>query len=285
MSKIDLFDEVVEKRNELAATIAANLSPELNTVVPVSAGIWQVVCRLKGEPSRMQWIKDALANIPEERLWRMLLNDRAFLREYPDCPVPVDVRQGMLDGIPWRVFVLVAREVRAKTVEDAVKALEELSDFVELRRLLQSHFFRRGQLLRCFRIVSDLYAMLGEIRRSTLHEHRQTIKRTQKDLIEFTDFIIEHPRGKSDTANKLRRFLSDHVSKDNADELEKAVEGVIAKVEDIRGELENVNREFQGLKLLEDAPVDAFTQEELLELRELFGLYARTRQMQPDEAR
>ncbi len=285
MSRIDLLDDVMLQRHELANAIAVKLATELNTVVPVSAGLWRALGVLKVDPPRLNAMKEAFCSIPEDRFTRMLASDRAFLREYPDCAVPVETRQSFMADMPWRVFVIVARELRTKPVPDAVAILEEMSGFVELRRLLQNHFFRRGQLLRCFRILSDLHAILGDIRRSALYEYKQRIKSTRQDLLDFTDFIVEHPRGTSDVANRLRRFLSDSLPKDNTAELDQASTAILAKVEQVSSELESVNQQFCGLQMLEGAVPGLFTDTELVELRMLFGMYARCQDVEPSETR
>ena len=182
-------------------------------------------------------------------------------------------------------ITVVARELRAKSVPDAVAILEEMSGFVELRRLLQNHFFRRGQLLRCFRILSDLHAILGDLRRSALHEYKQRIKSTRQDLLDYTDFIVDHPRGTSDVANRLRRFLSDSLPKDNTAKLDQASSVILAKVEEVRSELESVNQQFSGLQMLEGAAPGLFAVAELVELRMLFGMYATCQGAEPSETR
>jgi hypothetical protein len=153
-------------------------------------------------------------------------------------------------------------------------ALQTISGFEDLRRLLTHHFFRRGQLLRCFRILSELYSILDGVRRSALHEYKQQLKRKHQELLAFTDFVVSHPMGKSDVANRLRRFLADNMPPDNAADLERVLSAALAQVEEARSNLESVNQQFLGLQLLEEAEVGVFTSEELKELRELFGMYA-----------
>jgi hypothetical protein len=283
MSKIDGSDQVLEKRHELAKSIADKLSAELNTVVPVSAALWRATALFKEDGQRLRNLQSLLRSISATRLDHMLTSDRAFLREYGDCPIPVAERKACLAGIPWRVFVLFACALYEHPVEHVVPHMESLSGFIELRQLLEHHFFRRGRLLRCFRILSDLHAMLDEIKRSVLYEYKQRVQRQQKDLLEFTDFIIEHPRAKSDTANRLRRFLSEHQPQDNTEVLDAGITELLSKVEDVQAELEIVNRQFQGLQWLDQMPAGTLSDEELQELRELFGLYA-SAGMQEDPA-
>ena len=284
VAKIDLLDDVMANRAELAKSIADKLKNELNVVVPVSAALWRAVACMRAARARWEEIQAAFRTIPEERFGRMLASDKMFLRDYPDCPVPADKRKAYLDDLPWRVFVLVARAIRRQSIDEAMLSLEEISGFAELRKLLQQHFFQRGRLLRYFRIMHEMTRMLGEIHRAALHDYRQDIKRRQKDLIEFTDFIAAHPQGKSDVANRLRRFLNDQVRPDESAALEKALLSLKAQAEDILAELEIVNRQFQGLQWLEDAPDDLFSFDEQQELRELFGMYARSAELTSTEA-
>lgn len=274
MSKIDETDDVLNARHDLAKSIADKLKKELNTVVPVSAALWKSVCELKKKPERMGRIKEALAGIPKARLDRMLKNDAAFLREYDDCPVSVHDRKEIMAGMPWRVFVLIARAIYEHDPDVAVRELEELSGFAPLRRLIDDHFFKRSRLLRCYRILSDLHKVLEEIKRNRLAEYKKSIKTAKAELLEFTDFIITHPQGKSETAHRLRRYLERHVPDDEGETLKADRDQLADALEAVRDELEVVNRQFMGLQLLDQADADQFTNEELGELRELFGLYA-----------
>ena len=275
VAKIDLLDDVMTHRDALAKSIAEKLTDELNAVVPVSAALWRAVDIMRSSCSRWETIQTELRSIPEERFDRMLASDKMFLRDYPDCPVPAETRKGFIDHMPWRVFVLVARALRKQPLVEAMKSLEDTSGFAELRTLLKQHFFQRGRLLRYFRILQEMNRMLGDIQRSSLHEYRQGIKRHQKDLIEFTDFITSHPQGKSEVANRMRRFLNDHVLPDESVAFEKSLSILKMQAEETLSELESVNRQFQGLQWLEDAPAGLFTMDEQQELRELFGMYAR----------
>ena len=284
VAKIDLLDDVMANRATLAKSIADKLTNELNVVVPVSAALWRAVACMRATKPRWEEIREKLRSIPEERLGRMLASDKMFLRDYPDCPVPAEERKAYLVDLPWRVFVLIARAIRSQPIDEAIVSLEETSGFAELRKLLQQHFFQRGRLLRYFRIMHEMSRMLGELHRSALHEYRQDIKRHQKDLIEYTDFIATHPQGKSDVANRLRRFLNEQVRPDDSAALEKVIHSLKSQAEDILAELEMVNRQFQGLQWLEDAPDGLFSSDEQRELRELFGMYARRSELISSEA-
>ena len=274
MSKVDIQDDILAQRVPLALSIGQKLSKELNTVVPVSAALWIALKKLHRHPGRQEAMKVALGKIPDSRLERMLKDERLFMREYDDCPVPVDERKAISDGMPWRVFVIIARELRQHPVADAIKRLEDISGFVELRRLVHDHFFKRSRLLRCYRILSDLEKLLEEIRRLRLYEYGRSVDKAKKDLVEFTDFIIAHPQAKSDVANRLRRHLEEHVPEDHRDKLTSDAEVLWGKLEEVRDELELVNRQFLGLQLLEEAGDGMFTDEEETELKGLFGMYA-----------
>ncbi len=274
MSKIDETDEVLNERHGLAKSVADKLKDELNTVVPVSAALWRTMTALKKMPGRLERIKETVSVIPKERFDRMLRNDAAFLREYDDCPVPVDDRREIMAGMPWRVFVLIARALYEHDLKVAVQDLEELSGFAPLRRLIEDHFFKRSRLLRCYRILTDLKKMLEEIKWNRLAEYKKSIKAAKTELLEFTDFIISHPQGKSETAHRLRRYLERHVPEDEGETLKADRDQLADALESVMDELEVVNRQFMGLQLLEQADANQFTDEEIDELRELFGLYA-----------
>ena len=282
MSKVDVQDDIVEQRQELAASVASKLDKELNTVVPVSAALWQMVRKLEADESRLRDIQDTIRRIPESRFQRMLRDERAFLRDYDDCPVSVEKRKALIEKMPWRVWVLLARALFAQEHDAAIAELKAISGFEELHRLIHDHFFKRSRLLRCFRIINDLAVIVDEIQRTRLYDYRRDIQKAKKELIEFTDFIIAHPEGKSDTANRLRRYLEAHVPEDRAAELEEGTEEVADKLEEVRDQLGSINRQFHGLQLLEQAADDVFTPEEVAELQALFGLYAQESSQRDD---
>jgi hypothetical protein len=93
-------------------------------------------------------------------------------------------------------------------------------------------------------------------------------------LIEFTDFVIAHPAARSETANRLRRYLERHIPADEADKLEERAGKVADQLEELRDQLDVINRQFLGLQSIEQACTDVFTADEISELQELFGLYA-----------
>jgi hypothetical protein len=284
MSKIDIQDEIIEQRRELAAAVADKLNKEINTVVPVSAALWIALESFKKQPDRLTHFKDTLAQIPEKRFRRLLNSDRAYLREYEDCPVSVEQRQALMEGLDWRVFVLLARTLYDHEPDEALRVLEDVSGFKVLRRLIEDHFFKRSKLLRCFRIVSELQGIIDEIQRTRLFTYRRELARMKVELLEFTDFIIAHPEGKSDVANRLRLYLERNVPDDESIKLEVRATALGDQLDEVLIQLEAVNQQFDGLRMLEQAGSAAFSKVEIDELQDLFGLYASARNKSADES-
>src|SRR5262249_32092111 len=106
MAKIDLQPEVLARRHELAAKVAAQLQSGLNTVVPVSAGIRRALDGLlKDRAAGLMHFIAALRRIPPARLAKFLDNEELYRTLEPDdCPVTAAERERLLGDLPWTVF-------------------------------------------------------------------------------------------------------------------------------------------------------------------------------------
>jgi hypothetical protein len=268
LGQADIQDEILEQRHALAARAADQLSGHLNTVVPVSAALCLALQR--HSPEELAVWQEELRQIPEPRFQRMLGTDRAFLREYPDCPIPTERRRELLSGTSWRVFVVLARELYRRPLAEAITELELLAGFTDLRQLLRDHFFERGQLLRCHRVLDDVYRLLKSIERKALrHLQRQETSNAEKRHA-FLQFINSHPESTRPVAAELRAFLETQLPSRTADHLESELTRLLLHVEEAQQELAEVNESFHGLRLLDAAP-DEFSAAESTELRHLFG--------------
>jgi len=275
MAKIDIHPEIVEKREQLAAKVAAQLRHSLNTVIPVSAGIRRALDRLLENDSQgLESLAKALKRIPQARLQLMLDGYDLFRMDVPDCPVPVEERQRLLDDLDtdWMIFSTIARTVASVDLDTAVRQLDEIAGFDRLRKVLEQHFLKRGQFLRCYRIATDARSILNAIKYRHLPERHTRDVASKVQLERFLKFI-SNANGDTDVARELGAFVQRQLAG------QAGMEGTIGQIEqidrDLSGvfhKLEEYNEDFKALQLIEEHR-DAFEPAELDELRPLLGSY------------
>lgn len=283
MSKIELHPAVLAERHELSRDIANQLRNELNTVVPVGAGVHRALDGLLAdERAGLRQLIDALRRIPPERLDRILKSDERFLeREYEDCPVSAAERRTLFEKLPedvrrWPIFVTIVRAVADPGVEfDVHKAqasLEKISNFEVLKEILKKHFIERGHILRCFRIVDDARRVLNEIKFTYLPQRRRGVHQERERLDRFVT-LIRQAGGDPATIRELEEFVYRHMDEKGwVKELEKLHQDLDKEIGKLHRELEQYNADFEALQMLEGSE-HGFSGEELNELRPLLGLY------------
>jgi hypothetical protein len=276
MAKIDLQAEILARRSELATKIARQLQANLNTVVPVSAGLRRALDHLLAD-NRKQLVTllTSLRRIAVPRLQKMLDSEELYLElESDDCPVTPTERRQLLSDMPWSVFTTIARIAIDPSLSGAavVTRLDELSGFGPLKEILQRHFFQRGRFLRCFRILNDARKILNAVRFQHLPEFR---KHDRADLARRERFVqfIRSSRGDPSVARELEEFVSLQCgTARRAERLEVIVKELDRQFSQLYHDLEEYNADFQAMEQLEKYE-SLFTAEERDELKSLFGLY------------
>jgi hypothetical protein len=282
MAKIDLMPQVLAEREHLATRIADQLRGALNTVVPVSAGIQRCLDRLVADEGRgLDTLVERLERIPTASLVMMLESDDLFLSEefFRDCPVSLSERKEMLGDMPWGVFTAVARVAAdgALSTEGIVERLREIAGFGPLKRVLERRFFERGQVLRCHRIVREARSLLDEIRYRQLPRLRDEDYREHQRFERYLAFVRGAP-GPADVQRELDEYLSvtQTHSGHRAERAELAIRELDRDFGDILHAVEMDNLDIQALQTLDDSE-KCFSQDELNELRPVFGLYGMDR--------
>lgn len=273
LAKIDLNPDIIARRTELAGHIVKQLQGSLNVVVPVSAGLRRALdALLTQDRAGLHQLRAAFSKISPATLNLMLATDMLYLQpDLPDCPIPVAERQALLGTMPWTVFTTIARLTADSTLsdEDVITRLEEIAGFAALRDALERRFLKRGQFLRCYRVVNDARRVLETIRFEHLPNLRKQRRVDEAKLARFEAFL-QSASGDPAVARELGEFVRDQLTRDaNLEALLDELEFEFAR---LFHELETYNADYEALQQLEDAASE-FTAPELDELRPLLGLY------------
>lgn len=274
MAKIDLQPEVLDRCRELSAKAAEKLKDNLNTVVPVSAGIRRALDHLQGNGNKaLIRLMTMLRQIPPLRLEKLLSSDELYEMDFDDCPVTVPERQELRGDMPWTVFATIARLAANTNLngQAIVQQLDELAGFGPLKVVLERHFFKRAHFLRSYRILSDARRILNEIRYT---HHPAFLKRDREDKAKRDRFLSFIHSAGSDTAvaRELAEFVSLQLSPHRADRLEAIRQELDRNLSRLFHEMEEYSADFEALEKL-DQHASLFSREEQEELRRLFGQY------------
>jgi hypothetical protein len=281
MAKVDMSDEIIRQRDELAASIAQKMQHELNTVVPVSAGIWRALDELRNN-NKLEWMQQKLKSLPEEGFAYLMQSEKHYLstssifdKIFSTSKIPaisVDERRALKADLPWRVFVVISNYLYKNPYEEAVSKLTEISGVNRVMEIIQKHFFNRGKLLRCYRISNELRAILNDMERNRLYELGKEV-RSRK---EFEEFILSHPmaRNNNTTAQKLLSFMKSYLkTEQEMNQISvQIIDELIPGVENLQLKLQKTDDQFRALQLIEQN-IQLFSQEEQDELFALFGMY------------
>ncbi len=112
--------------------LSERLKDSLNTVVPVSAGIYRALRQLRANHSaELIRLMTTLRRVPAKRLPKLLDDYQLYVCEYEDCPVTVEERERVLGTMDWGVFTTAARLAAdpAMSEQAIVERLEELAGF------------------------------------------------------------------------------------------------------------------------------------------------------------
>jgi hypothetical protein len=267
IAKVDLSDDLIQQRGVLAAHVANQLDRQLNTVVPVSAGLSRALDRTADDA--LVALTVGLRRIPADWCDFLLRDEELFLDyENPEIPLSPADRSALRESVPgdWRVFATIATESRRQSSVTALRAaLEDVAGFGELRRLLRDHFLARSTLLRCYRILVDAHRLLRSLRYELLLPRQRQVAAETKRLMAFQ-------RSLDARHADLREYLSERIAEVNGSvPSDTAWAGVEEQLERLMRRLEEDNADFTALQALENARTD-FTDAEAAELRALFGM-------------
>jgi hypothetical protein len=262
------------RREALAAKVAGQLKDSLNTVVPVSAGLHRALERLLDNGGAgLRRLMDALRRVPAGRLEKLLNSDELYRKyEFDDCPLSTDERRALMGPLDWAVFTTIARLAANPALDrNAIAAeVERIAGFAPLNEVLESHFLKRSEFLRCYRIVGDVRRAIGAIR----YQHLPALRQRERDEAARRERFLAFIRG-APGDREVARELAEWVEKTavaHAAPVKEAVEAVDRDLGRVFHTLEEYNADFEALQALEKH-AGLFAGEELDELHGLLGLY------------
>lgn len=282
LSKIDIDEQLLVNRKSQAESVAATLRDELYTVIPVSAGLYDVIEEHQNNFAQLQeWLKQ----IPPAAFNFFMRSDRDYLTDnkvYLDAiykgvpmePPPVPVREQMKNGIQWSLFRTIAKTLyESDNVLAAITQLKDIANIDAVRKTVNKCFFDRSKILRCNSVLLSLQVMALNVHRTVFAEMR----RNRADYDAWMSIInLGEQVGARDAAVGLRRFISDNLpTTDKIDLLEKEFYNqTILPIENLLLELHEVDGSFQVLALLRSRR-NMWPETDYSELCNLFGLYGK----------
>ena len=272
ISKVDRSANILKNRWNFASDIQAKF-PELNTVLPVSALLEKTVKTLESK-GELDSLKRWLHQIPKDML-EELLEERAFFDDDETlavCPFTPAQRRAKRSGIQWTVFQLIARTLISNDRAEALSRLNELAGFDNLRKVLETHFFERAQLLKCTHIISQIHHELMQIHLYKLHVKKKEVMMRKAKIKKFNTLM--NSLGANYKMPKEMVELIENAKKNDFNEqaIKSKIFNALNHVEHVLEELAACNDDFAALQLINDNHCD-FKEEELTELTNLFGQY------------
>ena len=275
MAKIDLYPDAMNRRAELAAKIAGQLKVSVNTVVPVSAGLRRALDRLlEDNGAGLRRLMEAMRRIPPARLEKFLNNEEFFLDlDASDYPIPNEEREALLGNMPWTVFTTIARAAAdpASDIDAVTQQVNNLAGFDRLKEVLERHFFKRSQILRCHRILNDAGQVLKTIKFKHLPDLRKRDREDRARQGRFLNFIRQTPHSDPKVAKELEELVQEHLA-ERAERIEALLEQLERDFGSISYQLNQYSTDFEALHQVLDHR-DSFSHDELDELQALLGLY------------
>lgn len=274
MTKIDMeegtTDEDWKRRCEKYSSMLRN---QLNTILPVSAGVYHAVKKLC-KTERINQIQKQIKLIPEEYFDELFDDDRSsFLSEgdvydsiFSTYGLPYTVRKEMVGDLDWEVFYRIAKELYHNSVETSIEVLIRFSGMEKVKSILEQQFFNRSRIIRCVKTISEIKNILNEISIRRLYDLRFNVTNRNSFLK-----IINDSSAPKYVKEAFKEFVVDNiVSLEDYERYESSLNILIRKIEELLAQYSSVDSNVEGLLLL-DKHHEAFKDDEIEEIECLLG--------------
>lgn len=233
MSQIDLTDERVQNRHNLAKERYKHLSSYVNSVLPISAGLK----RYSLTEHQAHKIKEVLSSVSREALDALLLRSAKmyFLPNLPGINIALETRREIYPlGMPFRCFAVACKIIYDYDIPQALKLIDDISGITTLQETINVQFFERSKEIKSEIAIKQILNIIWDILNCDIPISKSNL----------TD---------SDIEQLSKRFYNIQIS-----------------LEELSQITENTNKYFQGLiTILENKAL--FTNEEFDELHILLG--------------
>lgn len=276
MTKIDMEDVTLADWNRRCDEYANMLKQQLNTIVPVSAGLYRAVTKLHNE-NRLMTMQQMLRRIPnEDGLFEELVSQATiFLSEedeimelFHSFDLSLQDRKSLVGNMDWRVFYSIARELYYNELHIAYQNLIDYSGMEKVRNLLERQFFNRSRAIRCMKIVTEVHSMLDEIVNRRLYNSRHESNNRENYLK-----IISSSTAEKSLKESFKKFVEQHIcTKEQYKHYEEEIQRLLRNVEELQLSFNGTDKNAEALMLLEKKS-HSFRPSEIEELEKLFGKY------------
>src|SRR5205085_11150557 len=120
-------------------------------------------------------------------------------------PIPIEERKALLGNMPWAVFTTIARVAAdpALDIDVVTQRVNDLAGFDQFKEVLERHFFKRSQILRCHRILNDASQVLKTIKFKHLPDLRKRDREDRARQERFLNFIRQAAHSEPEVAREL----------------------------------------------------------------------------------
>ena len=276
MTKVDVDKTLLDKRKEQAQYVANGLKDQLNTVIPVSASIYNA---LKDNRDKFAEWKQELSEIPSEAFEYLMSSEECFYESDEEIicalyegtgksPISLSNRKEMRGELMWSVFRTIACSLYYnEKVDDSISELEDIAGIDHVWDVLNNTFFIRAKNIKCYNATIGLERLLFDLLHGEL--------RTMRERCIMQSKAQSYIKGCRDS--HVRQLLEDAISQyivplNDIEKIDKEILIIQRDIENLHLSLERDDRNFTMLHILEKEKT-SFTDYEYDELCVLFGLY------------
>ena len=203
--------------------------------------------------------------------------DSEFYADDIPCEISPETRKEIIckySCVPWSVLKIIFNTLyNSSSIDEALVQLQEKSGFKGVYDILERHFFRRGEMLRCHSVISEIFEIVRDLRNNRVYQYENEILGDQKSYPYFLKFIFCHPDYSPEDGNVgklLQDFLDRKIPRQSDfNSLKTQLNDLANDLNDLINAVSGEKDNFEGLLLLEENP-DAVSEEEKEELWRLF---------------
>lgn len=278
LAKVDIDEVLLKNRKEQANYVANSLKEQLYTVIPISAGLYEVLKKYEKEFSVWQL---KLKTIPPKAFEYFMRQDTTYLSDRKDLidalyrdsinlPLSLDERKQMLGEIPWSIFRTIAKELyTTESVVDAISHLYDYANIDEVRDVINKQYFNRSKIIRSNSILIDMRNILLNIHNKVIYDMQQDSRHYDEWKKHLSKSNL-HP----DILCEISNFISKCIySSAQMQELEYDFNNkLLIPLENLMYEIKQIDKHHRMMLLLLSTR-NKWEIEEYEELCVLFGLY------------